>query len=302
MTSASPAETVPMPSRSRSGPQDAAAILRGEAGTIVTPNGEYDGVAGSAVAASAAGRSLLTWASHEFQAALRHSRPPATGIKDPSGRALRQPSSRGRLETSEHGRAWRPRACGTGGGTVMSTWTGLRARVVFESMFGNTEEVARAVAEGLRLEGVDATVADVRDASHAGDHDLLVVGAPMDAFSLSRASTRQDAVKQGPLPRRTPPVCVRGSTRCRARQTGNPTGGGVRHAGAQSDASAFRRVAEGRPPADQEGLRPGGAAPRLPRGGRGGSAERGASSRKRRRGAARSPSRPRTGSPPPRVG
>jgi flavodoxin len=82
----------------------------------------------------------------------------------------------------------------------MSTSTGLRARVVYESLFGNTEWVARAVAEGLRLEGLDVTVGDVRDTSATDDHDLLVVGAPTHAFSLSRASTRQDAVHQGAPP------------------------------------------------------------------------------------------------------
>jgi flavodoxin len=82
----------------------------------------------------------------------------------------------------------------------MSTSNGLRARVVYESLFGNTEWVARAVAEGLRLEGLDVTVGDVRDTSATDDHNLLVVGAPTHAFSLSRASTRQDAVKQGAPP------------------------------------------------------------------------------------------------------
>lgn len=79
----------------------------------------------------------------------------------------------------------------------MSTSTGLRARVVYESMFGNSEWVAQAVAAGLRLEGIETTVVNVGDAAHADDQDLLVVGAPTHAFSLSRASTREDAVKQG---------------------------------------------------------------------------------------------------------
>lgn len=79
----------------------------------------------------------------------------------------------------------------------MNTTTGLRALVVYESMFGNTEWVANAVAAGLRLEGFDATVANVADADHGHDHDLLVLGGPTHTFSMSRSSTREDAVRHG---------------------------------------------------------------------------------------------------------
>lgn len=77
--------------------------------------------------------------------------------------------------------------------------TRLRALVVYESMFGNTREVARAVTSGLLSEGVDAEPVNVAHTQPAddADYDLLVVGAPTHAFSLSRASTRQDAVRQG---------------------------------------------------------------------------------------------------------
>ncbi len=75
----------------------------------------------------------------------------------------------------------------------------MRALVVFESMFGNTEKVAGAVARGLQLEGVDAGLLEVHSAPHrlANDLDLLVVGGPTHAFGMSRASTRADAVRQG---------------------------------------------------------------------------------------------------------
>ncbi|KQY64869.1 hypothetical protein ASD66_12130 [Nocardioides sp. Root151] len=76
----------------------------------------------------------------------------------------------------------------------------MRARVVHESLFGNTAWIALAVAEGLRLEGFETTVVDVRFAVPADDLDLLVVGAPTHAFSLSRPATRQDAVRQGAPP------------------------------------------------------------------------------------------------------
>lgn len=73
----------------------------------------------------------------------------------------------------------------------------MHALVVIESMFGNTREVGRAVAGGLSgvadVEVVD--VADAPDRLPAGT-DLLVVGAPTHAFSLSRPSTRADARRQ----------------------------------------------------------------------------------------------------------
>ncbi|HYF72525.1 MAG TPA: flavodoxin family protein [Nocardioides sp.] len=78
----------------------------------------------------------------------------------------------------------------------------LKALVVYESMFGSTQDVAAAVADGLRAEGVTTELVDVRHAPAARDaeFDLLVVGAPTHAFSLSRPSTRQDAVRQGANP------------------------------------------------------------------------------------------------------
>ena len=71
-------------------------------------------------------------------------------------------------------------------------------------MFGNTEQVARAVAGGLATGGIDAVVVDVAAApvDLPADLDLLVLGAPTHAFSLSRPSTRADAVRQGAPPER----------------------------------------------------------------------------------------------------
>ena len=82
----------------------------------------------------------------------------------------------------------------------------LRALVVFESMFGNTEKVAAAVAHGLQLEGIDTGLLEVHaaPATLSPDVDLLVVGAPTHAFSMSRVSTREDAVRQGARPSARP--------------------------------------------------------------------------------------------------
>ena len=73
-----------------------------------------------------------------------------------------------------------------------------KALVVYESMFGNTEEVARAVADGLRGH-LDVDVVEVGKApSPPGeDVDLVVVGGPTHAFSMTRQNTREDAKRQG---------------------------------------------------------------------------------------------------------
>lgn len=75
----------------------------------------------------------------------------------------------------------------------------IKAHVVYESMFGNTEALAHAIAEGPREAGVEVRVTEVSTAPPADhlDAELLVIGAPTHAFSLSRASTRSDAVRQG---------------------------------------------------------------------------------------------------------
>ncbi len=55
----------------------------------------------------------------------------------------------------------------------------MKALVVYESMFGNTEQIARAVAAGLE-ESVDVQVAEVTDAPTEPDPDvaLIVAGGP----------------------------------------------------------------------------------------------------------------------------
>jgi flavorubredoxin len=60
----------------------------------------------------------------------------------------------------------------------------MRAMVVCESMFGNTEQVARAVARGLSEAGARVTTIEARQAPALlpDTYDLLVVGAPAHAF------------------------------------------------------------------------------------------------------------------------
>ncbi len=73
-----------------------------------------------------------------------------------------------------------------------------RAVVVYESMFGNTEAVARAVAEGLSSRIDDVEVVAVTSAPTTLDgFDLVVVGGPTHAFGMSRPATRTSARDQG---------------------------------------------------------------------------------------------------------
>jgi hypothetical protein len=72
----------------------------------------------------------------------------------------------------------------------------MRALVVVESMWGNSRAVAEAVASGL---GTGTVLVDVdrAPAQIPPDVELVVVGGPTHAFSMSRSSTRRDAVERG---------------------------------------------------------------------------------------------------------
>lgn len=71
--------------------------------------------------------------------------------------------------------------------------------VVVESMFGNSLTVAEAITDGLREEGAEVALTRVADAPETIDDDvsLLLVGGPTHAFSMTRKSTRADAIRQG---------------------------------------------------------------------------------------------------------
>ena len=76
----------------------------------------------------------------------------------------------------------------------------MRALVVFESMFTNTEKVAHAVADGLHVGGcptVQVVRVDRAPTTVPDDVDLVVVGGPTHAFGMSRPSSREEAVHQG---------------------------------------------------------------------------------------------------------
>src|SRR5512133_3481022 len=72
----------------------------------------------------------------------------------------------------------------------------MRSLVVFESMFGDTETIARAIGDGLS-HTMRVIIVDVATAPRVGeDVDLLVVGWPTHAFGMTRPNTRR-AVRQG---------------------------------------------------------------------------------------------------------
>jgi hypothetical protein len=94
--------------------------------------------------------------------------------------------------------------CGASPVVPGATWFGrrgsedtVRALLVFESMFGNTERVAASVAQGLgrRLEVTTANAAHGAVPDPAG-FDLLVVGAPTHALTLPVPDTRRQAASQ----------------------------------------------------------------------------------------------------------
>ena len=71
------------------------------------------------------------------------------------------------------------------------------AVVVYESLFGDAEKIAHAVAEGLSAH-LDVDLVAAKDAPRrlGADVRLLVVGGPNHAMSMPRPATREGAVKQ----------------------------------------------------------------------------------------------------------
>ncbi|MCR1981405.1 flavodoxin domain-containing protein [Cellulosimicrobium cellulans] len=84
----------------------------------------------------------------------------------------------------------------------------MDAAVVYESMYGNSERVAQAIAEGL-CETVRVEVVDVTEPAAAPDAlrhvQLVVAGGPTHALGMTRPATRAEAVQRatGPVSDRT---------------------------------------------------------------------------------------------------
>jgi hypothetical protein len=75
----------------------------------------------------------------------------------------------------------------------------MRALVIYESMFGNTQRVAEAIGRGLATR-VTVDVIEVGRAPRDVDDDvdLVVVGGPTHAFGLPSERTRRSAAEQAP--------------------------------------------------------------------------------------------------------
>jgi flavodoxin len=72
----------------------------------------------------------------------------------------------------------------------------MKSLVVYESWFGNTRQVAEAVADALAAEG-EVVVVSVDDPLPAIDEfDLLVIGAPTQVHGLSSRMSRKSAIEQ----------------------------------------------------------------------------------------------------------
>lgn len=63
-----------------------------------------------------------------------------------------------------------------------------KALVIYYSVYGNTEKIARALAEGIRSAGAEAEAAKIDDVefSKLSTYDLLAVGSPTQAFGVAR--------------------------------------------------------------------------------------------------------------------
>jgi hypothetical protein len=73
----------------------------------------------------------------------------------------------------------------------------MRAVIIYESMFGNTHEVARAIGNGPAPGNVITVVgATEADQGLLAGADLIVVGGPTHAHGISPAGTRRLAAEQ----------------------------------------------------------------------------------------------------------
>lgn len=77
----------------------------------------------------------------------------------------------------------------------------MRALVIYESMFGNTQRIAEAVGGGLRTE-LNVETLEVASAPRSTDgYEVILVGGPTHAFTMSTRQSRDDSAKKvdGPI-------------------------------------------------------------------------------------------------------
>jgi hypothetical protein len=79
----------------------------------------------------------------------------------------------------------------------------MKAVVVYESLWGNTAAIARAIAEGIGPDA-EALTTDAARAETIADADLIVAGAPVLGFSLPTDQMR-DSVSRSEAGAPSPP-------------------------------------------------------------------------------------------------
>ena len=77
-----------------------------------------------------------------------------------------------------------------------------RALVIYESMYGNNQQVAEAIAEAIQTSGIEAEIIEVDSAPTTIPEDvsLLVVGCPNHAAGMPRQSDREASAKRTDKP------------------------------------------------------------------------------------------------------
>ena len=75
----------------------------------------------------------------------------------------------------------------------------MKAVVVYESHWGNTEAIARAIAEGIGPDAVPLTT-DAARPELIADADLVVAGAPVLGFSLPTERMVESLINQAGSP------------------------------------------------------------------------------------------------------
>jgi flavodoxin len=80
----------------------------------------------------------------------------------------------------------------------------VKALVIYESMYGNTREIAEAIAAGLGESTTVHLVPTVEALDALTENpDLVVIGGPTHAHGMSRTSTRRAAITDGNKPGKT---------------------------------------------------------------------------------------------------
>ncbi|MCI1747649.1 MAG: flavodoxin family protein [Acidipropionibacterium sp.] len=73
----------------------------------------------------------------------------------------------------------------------------MKALIVVESYFTNTEKIAEAIATGLRSRGAEVDVVQAASAPDVTTAELLIVGAPTHNLGLPKAASRRQAEAKG---------------------------------------------------------------------------------------------------------